>query len=239
MSDALLRVNGSRSTSAVSPRCPTSASDCARRALRPDRAERLGQDDAHQLHLGIAPERRRLDRFRRRGDLRAGCLSAHAARHRAQLPGAPAVLEHAGAREPRRAASSTWCTAARFTADTRRGDGDPAADRARRQGERRPTSSPRSSCASSSSPARWRRARASDLRRGDGRAVLVRGRRDPEDPVPAERDRDHDHHDRAHHARRDAVLAAGDVLDAGKIICEGTPAQTVANPDVQRAYLGA
>jgi branched-chain amino acid transport system ATP-binding protein len=27
-------------------------------------------------------------------------------------------------------------------------------------------------------------------------------------------------------------------LDAGKIICEGTPAQTVANPDVQRAYLG-
>jgi len=28
-------------------------------------------------------------------------------------------------------------------------------------------------------------------------------------------------------------------LDAGKIICEGTPAQTVANPDVQRAYLGA
>ena len=28
-------------------------------------------------------------------------------------------------------------------------------------------------------------------------------------------------------------------LDAGKIICEGTPAQTVANPDVQKAYLGA
>ena len=28
-------------------------------------------------------------------------------------------------------------------------------------------------------------------------------------------------------------------LDAGKIICEGTPAETVANPDVQRAYLGA
>jgi branched-chain amino acid transport system ATP-binding protein len=27
-------------------------------------------------------------------------------------------------------------------------------------------------------------------------------------------------------------------LDAGKIICEGTPAQTVANVDVQRAYLG-
>jgi branched-chain amino acid transport system ATP-binding protein len=27
-------------------------------------------------------------------------------------------------------------------------------------------------------------------------------------------------------------------LDAGKIICEGTPAQTVADPDVQRAYLG-
>jgi branched-chain amino acid transport system ATP-binding protein len=28
-------------------------------------------------------------------------------------------------------------------------------------------------------------------------------------------------------------------LDAGKIICEGTPEQVVANPDVQRAYLGA
>ena len=28
-------------------------------------------------------------------------------------------------------------------------------------------------------------------------------------------------------------------LDAGRIICEGTPEQTVANPDVQRAYLGA
>jgi branched-chain amino acid transport system ATP-binding protein len=28
-------------------------------------------------------------------------------------------------------------------------------------------------------------------------------------------------------------------LDAGKIICEGTPADIVANPDVQRAYLGA
>ena len=28
-------------------------------------------------------------------------------------------------------------------------------------------------------------------------------------------------------------------LDAGKIICEGTPASIVANPDVQRAYLGA
>ena len=28
-------------------------------------------------------------------------------------------------------------------------------------------------------------------------------------------------------------------LDAGRIICEGTPATIVANPDVQRAYLGA
>jgi branched-chain amino acid transport system ATP-binding protein len=27
-------------------------------------------------------------------------------------------------------------------------------------------------------------------------------------------------------------------LDAGRIICQGTPAQVVANPDVQRAYLG-
>ena len=28
-------------------------------------------------------------------------------------------------------------------------------------------------------------------------------------------------------------------LDAGQIICEGTPAEIVANADVQRAYLGA
>ena len=28
-------------------------------------------------------------------------------------------------------------------------------------------------------------------------------------------------------------------LDAGRIICEGTPESIVANPDVQRAYLGA
>jgi len=28
-------------------------------------------------------------------------------------------------------------------------------------------------------------------------------------------------------------------LDAGRIICEGTPEETVANGDVQRAYLGA
>ena len=28
-------------------------------------------------------------------------------------------------------------------------------------------------------------------------------------------------------------------LDAGRIICEGTPAAIVANPDVQKAYLGA
>jgi branched-chain amino acid transport system ATP-binding protein len=28
-------------------------------------------------------------------------------------------------------------------------------------------------------------------------------------------------------------------LDAGKIICEGTPQSIVQNPDVQRAYLGA
>jgi branched-chain amino acid transport system ATP-binding protein len=28
-------------------------------------------------------------------------------------------------------------------------------------------------------------------------------------------------------------------LDAGRIICEGTPASIVQNPDVQKAYLGA
>ena len=28
-------------------------------------------------------------------------------------------------------------------------------------------------------------------------------------------------------------------LDAGKIICEGTPASIVHNPEVQKAYLGA
>ncbi|HKX37525.1 MAG TPA: ABC transporter ATP-binding protein, partial [Burkholderiales bacterium] len=28
-------------------------------------------------------------------------------------------------------------------------------------------------------------------------------------------------------------------LDAGRIICEGTPEAIVQNPDVQRAYLGA
>jgi branched-chain amino acid transport system ATP-binding protein len=28
-------------------------------------------------------------------------------------------------------------------------------------------------------------------------------------------------------------------LDAGRIICEGTPESIVRNPDVQRAYLGA
>jgi branched-chain amino acid transport system ATP-binding protein len=28
-------------------------------------------------------------------------------------------------------------------------------------------------------------------------------------------------------------------LDAGKIICEGTPQSIVQNPDVQKAYLGA
>ena len=28
-------------------------------------------------------------------------------------------------------------------------------------------------------------------------------------------------------------------LDAGRIICEGTPESIVANPEVQRAYLGA
>jgi ABC-type branched-subunit amino acid transport system ATPase component len=28
-------------------------------------------------------------------------------------------------------------------------------------------------------------------------------------------------------------------LDAGKIICEGSPEAIVANPEVQRAYLGA
>jgi branched-chain amino acid transport system ATP-binding protein len=28
-------------------------------------------------------------------------------------------------------------------------------------------------------------------------------------------------------------------LDAGKIICEGAPEAIVANPEVQRAYLGA
>ncbi|HEU5179037.1 MAG TPA: ABC transporter ATP-binding protein, partial [Burkholderiales bacterium] len=28
-------------------------------------------------------------------------------------------------------------------------------------------------------------------------------------------------------------------LDAGRIICEGTPTEIVGNPDVQKAYLGA
>ena len=78
--------------------------DPPRRALRPDRPQRLGQDDADQLHLRRAAQRQRHDRVRRRGDLAAAGLPAHAARHRAQLPDPAAVHEHDGAGEPAGAA---------------------------------------------------------------------------------------------------------------------------------------
>ena len=70
------------------------------RALRPDRPERLGKDDADQLHFRRVPHRGRHRGVPRRGHHAAAAAYAHAARHRAQLPDPAAVQEHDGRRKP-------------------------------------------------------------------------------------------------------------------------------------------
>ena len=71
----------------------------AGRAPRPDRAERLGQEHAGQLHLRHAAERDRLGALRRHADRRAQDARAHLARDRAQLPAAAPVHQHDGRRQ--------------------------------------------------------------------------------------------------------------------------------------------
>ena len=131
----------------------------AGRALRPDRAERLGQDHAHQLHLGLAAQRRRLDPFQRCRNLEAAGLSSHAPGHRAQLPDPAAVPQHDGAGKPAGAARPTSRTCARPRPRRRRWRSSRASASPTRPACWR-ASCRRSSCASSSWRAPWRRSRA-------------------------------------------------------------------------------
>ena len=213
MSDALLEVKG------VSKRFGGfTALDGVSVAIRPgERFGLIGPNGSGKTTLincvsGVAAQRRRLDRVRRRGHHAPAGLPAHAARHRAQLPDPAAVREHDGAREPDGAARvRRGRTAASAQAPTR-------AARRWRSSSSMGLADKADTPSSQLSPGRAAQAgagarhggapAAADLGRGDGRAVVQRGRRGARDPVQAQRDRHHHHHDRAHHAGGDALLRA-------------------------------
>ena len=181
----------------------------AGRALRPHRAERLGQDHAHQLHLGRRSRDGGRIVFDGRDITALPPTSARGSGIVAQLPDPQAVPQHDGAREPGHPAR------VRRAPDARR---------------RRPTPRRWRSCARIGLEAkahlrpagltqiemrklelaRAMAARPKLLISDEAMAGLSqrRGGRHPRHPVPAERAGHHDHHDRAHHAGGDALLRA-------------------------------
>ena len=133
-------------------------------------------------------------------------------RHRAQLPGAPAVLERTGVRTPGGAAPEYVVHRGSRKADAPRDAGDPAADRARGQAE---------TPSNQLTQVELRKLEGFRPRDGGASAPLIS---DEAMAGLSSSEVDEilkilfqlneagiDHHDRAHHARRDAVLAAGDV----------------------------
>ena len=150
-----------------------------RRAARPDRAERLGQEHAGQLHLRHAAQRQRQRALRRPAAGRARRAPAHAARPGAQLPAAAAVRQPDAS--PRISASRSL-----YTVNARAGTHlSPAAidarcrellrhGRAGRQGGPPAARPDADRDAQARARARHgRRAQAADRRRGDGRACRM------------------------------------------------------------------
>ncbi len=148
-----------------------------RRAAWPDRPERLGQDDADQLHLRRVPHRARHRGVPRRGRHAAAAAYAHPPRHRAQFSDPAAVQEHDGGRKPD--------GGARFRdggrrlrpgrAPARHRDVDPGADRPRVQG--RPAdhrAQPGRIAQDGARPRDGDASEALDFRRGHGRPFRLR-----------------------------------------------------------------
>jgi hypothetical protein len=84
------------------------------------------------------------------------------------------------------------------------------------------------------------RPRLPDLGREHGGTFGQRGGGGARDPAHAQRIRDHDHHDRAHHAGRDAVLAARRVPRRGTDHLRGNARrESCRTRKCREAYLGA
>ena len=177
-----------------------------------------------------------LDPFPRLRNLEASGVSAHPPRHRAQLPDPAPVPQHEPAREPARAFGLRRAPAQRGRG---RGDEDPGDD----------------GLADKASAARSQLSQV-ELRKLElARAMAARPRLliDEDSGRPRRAEVDEvlkilfelnaqgitiimiEHIMQAVMRFSQRVVC----LDAGAIICEGTPAAIVQNPDVQRAYLGA
>ena len=184
-----------------------------RRAARPDRTERLGQEHAGELPVRHAAQRNRQRQFRGPRARRPARPPAHPPRHGAQFPVAAPVCKSDGCRQSARAAALYGQGALGHCALGRRPRRAlPRPARARRagtQGEETAARPDAGGNAQARTCARHGlRSQAADRGRGDGRPLAVGGQRHCRALGPHERARRDHRADRAYHERGDEFLAA-------------------------------